>query len=97
MMIRWGISIEKGKKNAGKVANSPSIKARLVNRFAILDTISDNEEINEEDTATCSVSIEKENFEPRKSHVAAVGVAKLMKTLKPKKKAPLIRAKRRIR
>ena len=63
-----------------------------MNRFAILDSISDVEGINEEESISFLAPDSDDQsglgevcIEPKKSRAAA-GVAELMRTLKPKKK-----------
>ena len=71
-------------KNKSRIESSQLAKARSNNRFEILDSMSDNREVHEdENVVDCMKEV---ILEPRKARVVVAGVAELMKTLKSKKK-----------
>ena len=79
------------KKNDKEVKSQGSDKAGSLNRYAILDTMSEEMDPTAMDTGK---QIE-DNFvvKTKKARVAAAGVAELMKTLKPRKKGPIDKGK----
>ena len=74
-------------------SSTPTSRSRSSNRFSILDTVKDvalNSDLcNQED----EMKNREEVIEARKVRVASVGAAKLMKSLKPKKKGPIDKGK----
>ena len=71
-------------------------KSGSSNCFAILDTIMENEEAWEEELCSNEDDIDltkAEQLLSKKARAAFVGVAELMKTLKPKRKGPIDRGK----
>ena len=91
-------------KENNVASSSVGRKVGSVNRFAVLDTISDNEEMNKEDCDPCSIprsemheQVDEVCIPSRKPKVAAAGVAELMRTLKPKKKGPINKGKKQFK
>ena len=73
--------------------NSTQGKSGSNNRFAILDAVVEEHEGNITDH---EMNNEEDNFvEPRKAKVASIGVADLMKSLKPRKRGPMGKVKNR--
>ena len=73
--------------------NSTQGKSRSNNRFAILDAVIEEQEGNITDH---EMNNEEDNFvEPMKTSATSVGVADLMKSLKPKKIGPIGKIKNR--
>ena len=67
-------------------------KSGSSNRFAILDTVLEKEDEWEEESSNendLMLVKEKKILEPKKLRAESVGIAELMKTLKPKKKRPV--------
>ena len=80
------------KKKDKEDQSQGSAKAGSLNRYAILNSMSEENDL----TATDMGEQRKDDnvAETRKARVAAAGVAKLMKTLKPRKKGPIDKKKK---
>ena len=77
---------------------NPSLKVGSVNKYAVLNSLNDNDENVEENPSLDEDVISGLNEEelmlgPRRTRAASVGVAELMRNLKPKRKGPFDKGK----
>ncbi|XVE69262.1 hypothetical protein DITRI_Ditri09bG0138300 [Diplodiscus trichospermus] len=91
--IQVAKSLEKGNGKAGKSESPMSVKSGSVNRFEILSSVEDREDLEDSNHDPMEIIGKGVTAAPRQARAASAGVVDLMKSLKPKKKGPIDKGK----